>query len=508
MSGRRMSIAIIGAGFGGIGLAMKLKRAGWDRFTIFERASGVGGTWWHNVYPGAEVDTPSVLYSYSFEPWNWSRTHVRQAELQEYIAAMSTKYDITRHISFGVDITRTIWDERRQQWLLYAGEECVGQADAVVSAVGLLSDPRYPDWPGLETFRGPCFHTSKWEYEHDLVGKRVGVVGSGSTAIQVVPTIAQDAAHVTMFQREPGWMVPKGDREFTAPERAAMHSRLAQRIARILMLIKRERAQFLGRGWRPGTKEHTAAQRAAENFIQRTLGSRPDLIELVTPKYTYMGKRPIISDDFYPALLRDDVTLVPRAVKRVTETGVVDAEGYEHELDALVLSTGFKAEFLSTLEVVGRDGIELHDFWAGEPRAFLGMMVPGFPNFFMLYGPNTNSGGIVTNLEVQSSYVIAALRHMHRNAAVAVEVRERAFEEYDRLLMKTMEGTAFTYENNYFKSGSGRITTQWPHGVIEYAMWTKILRGAPFWRLTHHVGSSAVSAKNLVRGRAAEAVSA
>lgn len=502
------SVAIIGAGFGGIGAAIRLKQAGIERFTVYERAEGSGGTWWQNAYPGAEVDTPSVLYSFSYFPWNWSRTHVRQGELQEYIAAAASHFGVTPHVRFGVNVDRVEWDERRQHYTLFSGEEILGHANYVISAVGLLSDPRLPEWPGLESFVGPRFHTSQWEYEHDLIGKHVAVVGSGSTAIQVVPALADDAAHVTMFQREPGWIVPKIDREFTPRERAALDSAVAQSIARRLMIAKRERAQFMGRIWHPGTKEHTRAEAAARGFIDRTLSSRPDLIELVTPKYMYMGKRPIISDDFYPALLRENVTLVPKAVTGVTRDGVVDADGVEHKVDALVMSTGFKVQFLSTLEVVGRDGVELHDFWGDDPRAFLGMMVPGFPNFFMMYGPNTNGGAIVTNLELQARYIVAAIRYARRHAATNIEVREGAFEEYDRILMRTLEGTAFAYENNYYKSGSGRITTQWPHGVIEYGVWTKLLRGAPFWRIGHRVGQSRTSAKNATAGRAAEAVHA
>ena len=493
------SIAIIGAGFGGVGAAVKLKKTGYHRITILERSQGVGGTWWQNTYPGAEVDTPSMIYSFSFMPWNWSRTHVRQEELREYIAAVVDRFDITPLIRFGVNVDRVEWNQNRQNYVLYRGEEELLCADYVVSAVGLLSNPRYPDWPGLQSFEGPAFHTSVWDHQVDVTDKRVAVVGSGSTAIQVVPNVAEVAKHVTMFQREPGWIVPKFGREYAAAEREALDSQLAQRVARFAMLLKRERAQFGGAIFRPGTKPNAAAEAAARRFINATLEGRPDLIEKVTPSYVYAGKRPIISDEFYPSLLRDNVTLIPRAVERVTPTGVVDVTGEEHEMDVLVLSTGFNTQFLSTLSVYGRRGRELHDVWGDDIRAFLGIMMADFPNFFMIYGPNTNGGAVVSNLELQSDYIISAIRSAQHLRASSVEVRRWALEAFDDFLQRRLKGTVFEFENNYYKSASGRITTQWPDAVVTYGLLSKLARGRTFWQFEFRTRRACSSARHQLR---------
>lgn len=493
------TVAIIGGGFGGIGMAIALQRKGIERFTIFEKAAGVGGTWWHNTYPGAEVDTPSVLYSYSFEPWNWSRTHVRQHEFHGYIDHIVDKYDLRSRIRLNTSVGQVVWDSDLGQWDIFDDTgELLQHADFVVSAVGMLSDPKLPDWPGLDTFRGPAFHTAQWEHMHDLAGRRVAVVGSGSTAVQVVPALAKTVDHLFMFQREPGWVIGKGDREFSTAERASMNSAIAQRIVRTMIVLQREFPTMRGKVFRPGTAENAAGEKAARAHIEAQLGDRPDLVAAVTPKHAYMSKRPIVTDDFYPTLRRDNVTLVPKAVSRITETGVVDADGVEHEVDALVMSTGFKVKFLSTLRVVGRDGIELHDAWDGEPRAFLGIMVPRFPNFFIMYGPNTNAGSIITNLELQASYIAASVSYAGKKSARSIEVRRSAFERFDRWVMKRLDGTAFQYENNYFKSSSGRVSTQWPDSVFLYGLLTKVLRRLP-WTIERGVGRSAARHEQSVR---------
>ncbi len=488
------TVAIIGSGFGGIGMAIELQRKGIDRFTIFEQAAGVGGTWWHNTYPGAEVDTPSVLYSFSYEPWNWSRTHVRQQEFHGYIDHIVDKYDLRSHIRLNTAVGGVSWNEDLQQWEIVGAEgELLQRADFVVSAVGMLSDPKLPDWPGLDTFRGAAFHTAQWEHKYDLAGSKVAVVGSGSTAVQVVPALAKTAGHVYMFQREPGWVIGKGDREFTPTERRAMNSSVAQRLVRTLIVLQREVPTLRGKVFRPGTPENEAGEKAARAHITEQLGDMPELAAAVTPKHAYMSKRPIVTDDFYPALRRENVTLVPKAVSTITEDGIIDADGVEHKIDVLVMSTGFKVKFLSSLPVIGRDGLELQNAWNGEPRAFLGMMVPKFPNFFIMYGPNTNAGSIITNLELQASYISSAIAHTHKTGASSIEVRTGAFERFDRWIMGRLEGTAFQYENNYFKSATGRVSTQWPDSVFVYAMLTKVLRRFP-WKTQKAVSRSTASA--------------
>lgn len=474
-------IAIIGGGFGGIGMGILLKKAGIGSFEIFEKSSSIGGVWWDNRYPGAEVDTPSVMYSYSFEPYRWSRTHVRQAELLEYMEYVADKHDVTGHVHTNTKVERADWSDASQQYTVTFGDGSQRDFEIVISAVGLLSDPRFPTWPGLDSFGGEKFHTSRWDASVDLAGKRVAVVGTGSTAVQVVPNIAPIAGKVTLFQREPGWVLPKGAQTFGPAEREALNDPIAQKLVRWDMLIQRERFQYRNAAWRPGTPQNAAAERAARDYIARVFADRPDLADLVTPSYPFGGKRPILTDDFYPSLLRDNVELVPHAVDSVTPDGLIDMSGTHHEIDVLVMSTGFKSSFASTFDVTGDTGIDLHSTWAGDDKAFLGIMVPSFPNFFMLYGPNTNGGAIVTHLEEQIRYVVAAIRHQIRHRFSALYVDESITEVYNALLQERLKGTSFDGVNNYYASPSGRIITQWSDGAIVYGLATRLLRRVA-WR--------------------------
>jgi len=470
-------IVIVGAGFGGIATGVKLKRAGIHTFTIFEKSDGPGGTWWDNRYPGAEVDVASHLYAYSFKPYDWSRTHARQAELQRYLEEVVDDYGLRPHIRFGTTVDRAVWDEQRHVYSVYLSDGEEIRAHVVVSALGLLNYPKYPDWPGLDDFEGPKFHTARWEHEHDLTGKRVALVGTGSTATQIVPEIGPVVDHLYLFQREPGWVVPKGDRDFTPAERAAFRRQpLKRRMERMRLAYMLERNQLGGAIHRPGTKINSLREGQCLRFIEREFGDHPELREAVTPKYPYPGKRPILNSTFYGALKLDNVELVARAVKSVTPTGVVDTEGKEYPVDILVMATGFQpANYLASLEVTGRDGRTIHEFWAGEPQAMLGMTVPGFPNFYMLYGPNTNGGEIISCLERQAEHVVQNVRRMIRRGQTAFEVRPKFYDTYNRWLQRKMDGTAWTVSNNYYKSPSGRIVTQWPFGALFYGALTKVL---------------------------------
>ncbi|WP_166875148.1 NAD(P)/FAD-dependent oxidoreductase [Salinibacterium sp. ZJ450] len=482
-------IAIIGGGFGGIGVSVLLKKAGIDSFEVFEKSPNIGGVWWDNRYPGAEVDTPSVMYSYSFEPYRWSRTHVRQAELLEYMEYVAQKHDIIRHVHTNTTVERADWSDKAQQYTVTFGDGSKRQFEIVISAVGLLSDPRYPTWPGLDTFEGEKFHTSRWDHSIDLADKKVAVVGTGSTAVQIVPNIAAIADKVTLFQREPGWVLPKGAQTFGPVEREALNDPIAQRLVRWGMLIQREKSQFRNAAWRPGTPQNIAAERAARAYVAKVFADRPELADLVTPSYPFGGKRPILTDDFYPSLLRDNVELVPHAVDSVTPNGLVDMSGTHHDIDVLVMSTGFKSSFASTFNLTGDKGIDLHSTWAGDDKAFLGIMVPSFPNFFMLYGPNTNGGAIVTHLEEQCRWVVAAIKHQIRNRFSALYVDEAISEAYNVILQDRLKGTSFDGVNNYYAAPSGRIITQWSDGAIVYGLATRLLRRVA-WRGKRIVRSS------------------
>ncbi len=468
-------VVIVGAGFAGIAAGVKLCNAGIETFTIIESSAGVGGTWWDNRYPGVEVDVQSHVYSYSFKHYDWSRTHAGQPELQRYLDEIVDEYALRPHLRLNTTVQAAAWDERTHQWTVTVGSGERLTCHMVISAVGFLNLPRYPDWPGLDEFAGPKFHTARWEHDHDLADKRVGVVGTGSTACQVVPEVAKIAAKVYVFQRDPGWIMPKGERDFEPEERAALKRPLNRWRYRLRNLWLLEKGLLGGAVYRPGTKVNHAREQMARAYIDHEFRHHPDLKEVVTPTYPYPGKRPIFASGFYPALKRPNVQLVPRAVEKVTPRGVIDVDGVEHEIDVLVLSTGFHAaEYLPRLRVVGRDSIELHEQWDGEPYAFLGMTVPGFPNFVMMYGPNTNGGEIVANLERQAEYATRVVKRLRDEDVTAIEVRPGACRRYNTWLQQRMLGTSWTTTHTYFVSASGRVVTQWPYGAVLYGLLTKV----------------------------------
>lgn len=469
-------ICIIGAGFGGIAAAVKLKRAGFHDLTVFEQSEGPGGTWWDNTYPGAEVDVSSYLYSYSFKAFGWSRTHAGQAELQHYLEEVIDDFELRDCFRFRTRVERVVWHEARGGYEVHLVDQETQFFRAVISAVGLLNVPRYPSWPGLNDFRGPHFHTARWEHKHDLAGRTVAVVGTGSTASQVVPALAGTTGRIVLFQREPGWVLPKGDRDFTEEERHGFRDRRTRRRERLRLFWQYEKGQLFGAIHRPGTKVNALRESQCRAYIAAVFKNRPELAALVTPSYPYPGKRPILTGTFYPTLLRDDVELVPHAVQSVTERGVVDAAGTEHPVDVLVYATGFQpANYLASFEVRGRDGTTLQETWNGEPEAFLGITVHGFPNFYILYGPNTNGGEIVSHLERQAEYAVRSIARVCRHDLLGVDVRVGFQRRYNRWVQRAIAKTAWVRSQNYYKAESGRVVTQWPYGVIIYSTLTRLL---------------------------------
>ena len=325
-------------------------------------------------------------------------------------------------------------------------------------------------------FSGAGFHTSRWEHQHELAGKRVAVVGTGSTAVQVVSAIADTAALVQVYQREPGWAVPKPVHVYSAAERAALSSVWRYRLERLRGYWLSAKSREGGDIHIAGSAANTKATQRCAAFIESVLGDRPDLQKLVTPSHPYYGKRPIKDSNYYQALKREDVELVPRAVVRVTETGVVDADGVERPADVLVLATGFQpSRYLAQLDVRGTGGQRIHEFWADEPTAFLGSMVPNFPNFFMLYGPNTNTPVVLFFLERQAEMAVRLIKRVRRRGATSVEVRASAHARFNRWLQRQMRGSVWETANNYYKSPSGRVVTQWPDSPTKYWMMTKFV---------------------------------
>jgi cation diffusion facilitator CzcD-associated flavoprotein CzcO len=375
-----------------------------------------------------------------------------------------------------VTVESASWDDRRHVWELQLDNGRVEECNVLVSAVGFLNVPAYPDWPGLAGFAGPKFHTARWEHEHDLSGKVVAVVGTGSSATQIVPAIQPIVRQLFVFQREPGWILPKGERDLTDDDRAGFAHPWRRRRERWRQRYSLERSLWRGHLYRPGTKINEARRQLCISYIDRKFADRPDLREAVTPRYPYPGKRPIFASTFYSALKKDNVELVPRAVASVTPTGIVDADGTERPVDVIVMATGFRAaDYLARVRVTGRGGRTLQEHWAGEPRAYLGITVPGFPNFFLLYGPGTNGGDIVTMLECQADYAVRAVKRMIRERVTAIEVKPSFEARWYAWLQRTMAGTSWTMSSNYFTSSTGNVVTQWPYGNVQYRVLTKLL---------------------------------
>jgi cation diffusion facilitator CzcD-associated flavoprotein CzcO len=470
-------VAIIGAGAGGLGLAIRLRKARQRDFVVFEASDGVGGTWRSNTYPGAACDVPSHLYSYSFarKP-DWTKTYAGQSEILRYLEDCAERFGISDHVRTRTRMTAAHWDEQARRWRLTDAEGGRYEADVLVSAVGTFATPSYPDIAGLDSFAGPCFHSARWEHEHDLVGRRVAVIGTGASAAQIVPELAKVAEAVDVFQRTPQWILPRSDKPFTEEQK--------RRFARNPMAARRHRRELYWAfentiAFRHGEEGAEQLKAIALSHIEYRIKD-DDLRGKLTPNYPFGCKRTLVCSDFYKAVLRNNVELVTERIERVTPGAVVTTGGREHPVDAIVLATGFRAtEYLEGFVVVGVGGRRLHDDWSEVPHAYMGLTVAGYPNFFMLYGPNTNQGGnsIIVILEAQSAYVLSALRAMRWRRARAVDVRPEVMDAYNRELQEALAGTVWSDGcQSYFTNANGKIATQLPQTSRWYAQRTKHFR--------------------------------
>ena len=477
---KQLSVGIIGAGPGGLALGIFLQKAGFRDFTIFDREDGVGGTWRVNTYPGLACDVKSHLYSFSFHlnP-GWSRLWSAQPEILSYFEQCAERYRLGPHLVLHTEIVSATWDEDTDTWALTTstGERHV--FDVVVSAVGLFAQPLLPTLVEEEAFTGTVMHSSRWDHSVPLEGTRVAVLGTGSTASQVLPELAKVAEKVYSVQRSPTWILPKPDRPYTDRERW-MFARVpfAKKFYRTRLWLRSERNISVIENGSDKTQEFKAiALKMLENTV-----SDPELRDKLTPDHPLGCKRLVFSSDFVPALTQPNVEVISSPARALRARSLVTEDGSELDVDVVVCATGYAAaDYLGQVDVTGEDGASLHDTWRDGAHAYMGMAVPGFPNFFMLYGPNTNVGSnsVIFMLEAQANYVVRVLKHMRRRGKRYVAVRPQAMSDFLAKIDRWMEGTVWTTRcSNYFRAANGRVVTQWPRSArVFWTMTRRFKRG-------------------------------
>ncbi|MCF4165406.1 NAD(P)/FAD-dependent oxidoreductase [Zavarzinia compransoris] len=466
-----VKVCVIGTGFAGLCMAIQLKRAGIDNFVVLDKAAKVGGTWRENTYPGAGCDVPCHLYSFSFElnP-NWSRRFAKQPEIIDYIEHCATKYDLYRHIRFETEVTEARFDEGRGLWTVTtAGGETI-EAQFVVSGLGQLSRPQYPRIPGLDRFKGKAFHSAHWDHGYDLSGKTVAVIGSGASAIQFLPEIQKQVKKLTLFQRSPAWMISKDDRAFSAFDRWAFRNLPGwQWLYRTYTYLLLE-ARFVSLR-RANSFFARMATRQCQDQLDKQV-TDPALKAKLQPDYPVGCKRILISNDWYPALAQPNVEVVTQAVSEVTETGVISSDGTAHDVDCIIYGTGFETQsYIAPMKVWGRQGAELNERWRNGAEAHKGVAVAGFPNFFILYGPNTNLGhnSIIFMIERQVNYIMQCLAEVAKRNAATLDVTAGAMSDYNTHLQEAFADTVWNANcDSWYKNAAGKITNNWPGFTVGY----------------------------------------
>ena len=476
-----MRVAIVGAGFSGIAMAIALRREGIEDFTIFERAESLGGVWHHNTYPGAACDVPSYLYSYSYEQRrDWTQPCSSQAEILDYLHETARKHGVIDRVRTGTEVELAEFDDASARWSLRTSTGERFEADALVLACGQLSRPRRPSIPGAGEFGGHSFHSAEWDHDYDLAGKRVAVIGTGASAVQFVPPVAERAAHLDVYQRSAPYVLPRNNGEYPPLVRRLIASLPGLQAARrygmwafmetfVAGLTRIRPLGWLLRAW-------------CTTFMRSQLDD-PEVRRKAWPDYPFGCKRILFSSDYLPALQRSDVELVTDEISRITSAGVITADGREREVDCIVYGTGFRSnDFVVPMRVTGAGGRELQAAWSEGAEAHLGIAVSGFPNMFVLYGPNTNLGvgSIIVMIEAQVRYAIDALRTARR-AGAALDVRPEVQRTSSERVQERLRASVWASCRNWYRQeGTGRVVNNWPGFMFEYVRATRAIRPEEF----------------------------
>ena len=467
-------VLIVGGGFGGIGMAVMLKRAGIDDFRILERSNEVGGVWRDNTYPGAACDVPSHLYSFSFEPNpDWSRHFASQDEIHAYLRRCAGKHELARYLRCNAEVAEAAYDDAAGLWRVRLCDGAEFACRILITATGQLSNPALPRIEGLDSFRGPAFHSARWDHGVDLAGKRVAVIGTGASATQFVPAIAARVGRLSVFQRSPSWIIPRPDKAYPAWRRTLFRTMpWTMRLHRAMIYTQYESRALAF------TRLKGLLKIAAGIPFRRMLARQvadPALRAKLTPNYPIGCKRILLSSDYLATFSRPNVELVTEGIARVTPDGIQTADGRLHEADVIVYGTGFAAtRFLAPMRVTGRDGLDLNAAWAAGASSYLGMSVPGFPNFFMLYGPNTNLGhnSIVYMLESQFAHVLRCLRALRRTVAgsnaTRIEVQAAPHRAFHAHIQARLAKSAWIGCHSWYLDEQGRNTVNWPGFTLTY----------------------------------------
>ncbi|MFV0275722.1 MAG: flavin-containing monooxygenase [Parahaliea sp.] len=471
MSEPVFSVAIIGAGMSGLCMGIQLRQRGIDDFVIVEKSAGVGGTWYDNTYPGACCDVPSVLYSYSFEPnpW-WSRKYAPHDEIRAYFEHCADKYGLRERLRLSTPVQSARFDEVRGLWRLALPDGEVIEARTLVSGLGQLNLPHIPAFPGAGRFAGETFHSARWNHDVPLAGKRVAVIGNAASALQFIPHVAQEAAQVHIYQRSANYVVKRNDRAYTSQEQ--------QRFSRLPWLQKLHRLGIFLWGesvYLMALRRHSLLRPLGEkwclNFLDEEV-SDPRLRAALTPDYPVGCKRLLVSDDYYRAVSRDNVELVTSPITGIASGGVTSEDGRERPVDVIIYGTGFRAgDMLSGVQFIGTGGVDLRDTWRDGAEAYRGVCVAGFPNFFMLYGPNTNLGSnsIIFMVERQVNYVLACIEKLLRHQLGSIDVNPGVMREYNRNIQRDLDKTVWvTSCDSWYKNEAGKVINNWPYPTSWY----------------------------------------